>query len=196
MANRSSELRQLPIKSMKTLSTTLFGLLVTLLSTTHLPAAEPKTPGAPASDKGHWVSVHEGTGGVAVDRTNGDVYIVLTGKEIFNERGQGVWKSTDGGKTFARVDGDVIGGRCETGYALCQDPNGERLYCFMLDGPGGYTLDGGKTWAKLGQVNRGWDFAAVDWSVEKPQTIFGAEHESGGKYHLSSGGWRQRKLPG
>jgi photosystem II stability/assembly factor-like uncharacterized protein len=160
---------------MKIISTIILGSVTTLLSLTSIPAAE-------------WVAVQEGTGGVSVDRTNGDVYVVVTGKEIFKERGQGVWKSTDGGATFARVDGNVVSGRCETGYALYQDPNGKRLYCFMLDGASGYTLDGGKTWEKLKQVNRGWDCAAVDWSVEHPQVIFGFEHESGGKQHLSTDG--------
>jgi hypothetical protein len=129
------------------------------VESTSIPAAEPTTAEkaveARSTGKGQWVAVHEGTGGVTVDRVNGDVYIVVTGKEIFKERGQGVWKSTDQGATFARVDGNVISGRCETGYGLCHDPNGNRLYCFMLDGPRGYTLDAGKTWVKLGQVNRG-----------------------------------------
>jgi hypothetical protein len=40
----------------------------------------------------------EGTGGVTVDRTDGAVYVVVTGKEIFSERGQGIWKSTDQGQ--------------------------------------------------------------------------------------------------
>ena len=178
---------------MKTFSAIILGLISTLLSATIIPAAEPlataeKSAEAQSGGKGEWVAVQEGTGGVAVDRSNGDVYVVVTGKEIFKERGQGVWKSTDRGATFARVDGNVIGGRCETGYGLCHDPNGKRLYCFMLDGSSGYTLDGGKTWEKLAQVSRGWDFAAVDWSVEKPEVIFGFEHESGGKYHLSSDG--------
>jgi photosystem II stability/assembly factor-like uncharacterized protein len=173
---------------MKTFRTIIFGLAGTSLSITTVPGDEPKAAHPQSTVKGPWVAVLEGTGGVSVDRTNGDVYVVVTGKEIFKERGQGVWKSTDGGKTFSRVDGGVIGGRCETGYALCQDPDGKRLYCFMLDGPGGYTLDGGKTWEKLGPVNRGWDFAAVDWSAGNPQVIFGFEHESGGKYHLSSDG--------
>src|SRR5262245_28224990 len=86
--------------------------------------------------KNQWLPIHEGTGGVAVDRTNGHAYIVVTGKEIFKERGQGIWKSTDAGVTFSRVDGDIVAGRCETGYGLCLDPNNAgRLYCFMLDGP-------------------------------------------------------------
>jgi photosystem II stability/assembly factor-like uncharacterized protein len=163
---------------MRTSISTLLLIVTTALSSI---SAE---PGA----KGQWAPVYEGTGGVTVDRSNGDTFIVVTGKEIFKEKGQGIWKSSDGGASFARVDGNVIGGRCETGYGLCQDPNGKRLYCFMLDGPSGYTLDGGQTWEKLKQLNRGWDFAAVDWSVEKPQTIFGFEHESGGKYHVSTDG--------
>ena len=146
---------------MKTFSAIILGLISTLLSATIVPAAEPlataeKSAEARSGGKGEWLAVQEGTGGVTVDRSNGDVYVVVTGKEIFKERGQGVWKSTDRGATFARVDGNVIGGRCETGYGLCHDPNGKRLYCFMLDGSSGYTLDGGKTWEKLAQVSRGW----------------------------------------
>lgn len=175
--------RHLPVSSANLLCALSLSVLHLLLSVAKAPAAQ-----IPPAGKGQWVPVLEGTGGVTVDRANGHVYVVVTGKEIFKERGQGVWKSTDQGASFARVDGNIIGGRCETGYGLCQDPNGNRLYCFMLDGQSGFTLDSGKTWEKLGKVNRGWDFAAVDWSVEKPQTIFGFEHESGGKYHLSSDG--------
>jgi hypothetical protein len=175
---------------MKIFSAIILGFIGVLLSAPITRAAEPLATGekAQSGDKGQWVEVQEGTGGVTVDRSSGDVYIVVTGKEIFKQRGQGVWKSTDQGATFTRVDGNVVSGRCETGYGLCPDPNGQRLYCFMLDGSSGCTLDGGRTWEKLGQVNRGWDFAAVDWSVEKPQVIFGAEHESGGRYHLSTDG--------
>ena len=123
---------------MKIFSTISLSFLTLFLLATSVPAAELLTTATKAAaqspTKGQWVAVHEGTGGVTVDRSNGDVYVVVTGKEIFKERGQGVWKSTDQGATFARVDGDVIGGRCETGYGLCHDPNGKRLYCFMLDG--------------------------------------------------------------
>src|SRR4051812_2018201 len=46
------------------------------------------------------------TAGVICDATNGDVYMVVPG--------QGLWKSSDRGGTFARVDGGAISGRCET----------------------------------------------------------------------------------
>src|SRR3989304_15352 len=68
----------------------------------------------------------------------GDVFMVIPD--------QGIWRSSDHGSSFTRVDGGKIGGRCETGFALNFDPLGKRLACFMLDGPSGYTIDGGKTW--------------------------------------------------
>ena len=118
------------------------------------------------------------TAGVAVDPAGGDVYMVVTG--------QGVWKSADQGKTFARVDGGAIGGRCETSAALQFDPAGGRLACFMLDGKAGFTPDGGKTWESFKDVGRNWDYAAVDWSGEKVANIFAARHESGGELYLSN----------
>jgi len=166
--------------------------LISLFSIIALAADAPVTnpiPATPApTTKGEWVPVLEGTGGVVADRAGGEVFAVVTGKEIFKEKGQGVWKSTDAGATFARVDGGVISGRCETGYGLCADPAGRRLYGFMLDGASGFTLDGGQTWEKLTQMHRGWDCAAVDWSVERPQTLFAVEHESGGKQFVSTDG--------
>src|SRR5436305_14388459 len=84
-------------------------------------------------DKGKWVPISEGitakfkagpfakTAGVTVDPTNGDVYMVVSD--------QGMWKSTDKGETFDRVDHKTIGGRCETGFALNFDPAGKPPAC-------------------------------------------------------------------
>ncbi|MFI5380081.1 MAG: hypothetical protein ACHRHE_12350 [Tepidisphaerales bacterium] len=113
------------------------------------------------------------TTGLAVDRTTGELYLVVPD--------QGVWKSTDRGQTFARVDGGAVTGRCETGYTINADPNGKRLAFFMLDGKCAMTLDAGATWLPFTSVGRNWDFAAVDWATEKPQAIFAALHESGGQ---------------
>ena len=176
---------------------------VVLLALALVGAAASRPAGAaeaPHNGKGRWGAISEPvtsqvkcdwpglTAGVTVDPSNGDVYMVVAG--------QGIWKSTDKGASFTRVDGKAIGGRCETGYALCADPNGQRFYCFMLDGSSGRTLDGGKTWERLAQQGRGWDYAAVDWSVEKPRVIFGLEHESGGKVWLSSDGGKGWKSLG
>jgi len=157
---------------------------------------------AQAEEKGKWVSISDsliqrletegkkpawpgGTGGITVDRTTGDVYMVVCG--------QGLWKSTDHGKTFERTDSGKIGGRCETGYALDSDPNGQRLACFQLDGNAGMTLDGGKTWQPLNDGTRGQDVAAVDWSQNPPKSVIAIRHESGGLGIFSTNGGKSWK---
>lgn len=141
------------------------------------------------AEKGKWVVISDGvveqlnkegkkiawpglTAGIAADRTTGDVYMFISG--------QGLWRSSDLGKTFERLDGGKVGGRCETGYSLDLDPNGKRMACYMLDGPGAMTLDNGKTWTDCKDKSRGFDNASVDWSQETPKTIFAVRHEAGG----------------
>jgi hypothetical protein len=118
------------------------------------------------------------TAGIAVDRVTGDVFMVIPD--------QGIWRSSDHGGFFTRVDGGKIGGRCETGFALNFDPLGKRLACFMLDGPSGYTLDGGKTWQSMQGNQRGWDAGSVHWSAKKPVNIFALRHECGGEIYTSN----------
>jgi photosystem II stability/assembly factor-like uncharacterized protein len=118
-------------------------------------------------------SFEKETAGVAVDPKTGDVYMIV------NRRG--VWKSTDAGKSFVRVDGGKVSGRCETSFALNADPAGGRLACFMLDGKCAWTGDGGKTWEQMKDVGRNWDYAAVDWSSADIRNIFAGLHESGGQ---------------
>lgn len=130
-----------------------------------------------------WVAISEGvtskvkpewpglTAGIAVDRTNGHVYMAVSG--------QGLWKSTDRGVTFERVDGGAVGGRCETGAAISVDPEGGRLACFMLDGKSAWTPDGGKTWKACNDKSRGFDYVAVDWTDPEARRMFGVRHESG-----------------
>jgi hypothetical protein len=104
--------------------------------------------------------------------------------------GQGVWKSTDQGKSFVRCDDGAVGGRCETAYSLNFDPAGRRLACFMLDGKGAWTGDAGRTWHGFTDVGRNWDYAAVDWSTPEVKSIFAALHESGGQVMYSNDGGR------
>lgn len=120
------------------------------------------------------------TAGVAVDPTSGDVYMIITG--------QGVWKSTDAGRSFARVDGGKVGGRCETSFALNVDSGGKRLACLMLDGKCAWSGDSGQSWNSFTDVGRNWDYAAVDWSAESVKSIFAALHESGGQVMFSNDG--------
>ena len=120
------------------------------------------------------------TAGVAVDPVSGDVYLIVTG--------QGIWKSTDLGQAFVRVDGGKVSGRCETSFAINFDSGGKRLACFMLDGKCAWSGDSGQTWNAFTDVGRNWDYAAVDWSTDSVQSIFAALHESGGQVMFSGDG--------
>ena len=116
----------------------------------------------------------------AVDRTTGDVYLSLWD--------HGIWKSSDEGRTFSRVDGGKIsGGGCGPilGCAFYIHPEGKRLVTFNMNngpGPSGYSTDSGATWNSYEAVGRNWDFGTVGWET---QTVFAARHEDDG-LHLSS----------
>lgn len=154
------------------------------------------------ADKGKWVSIsddviaqfaREGkkigwpglTGGVGVDRTTGDVYMMVCDN--------GLWKSIDQGKTFARVDNGAIGGRCETGFALDVDPSGTRVACFPVYGPAAISLDAGKIWQKSAAQHV--DCIAVAWS-ESDLPMLSIKHESGGELIASPDGGKSWKSLG
>ena len=117
------------------------------------------------------------TAGVSVDRTSGDVFMVVSDL--------GLWRSSDHGATFARCDEKNIGGRCETGWALQADPAGKRLACFMIYGDSAMTADGGKTWSKWKTSHL--DFGAVDWA-DTGKRLLALRHESGGVLTTSEDG--------
>jgi hypothetical protein len=117
------------------------------------------------------------TGGIAVDRTTGSVYL-----EVCN---LGLWKSADHGQSFARVAEGQISGRCEFGYAFNCDPAGSRMACLLLDGNCGITLDGSRNWRPFAPMGRNWDYGAVDWADPQARAIFAARHESGGEMYIS-----------
>jgi hypothetical protein len=117
------------------------------------------------------------TAGVVVDRASGDVFMIISD--------QGIWKSSNHGKDFARVDGKTIGGRCETGWALQMDPAGKRMFCFMIYGSSAFTADSGATWAKSKVSHL--DFGGVDWG-DTGKRLLGLRHESGGMLTTSDDG--------
>ncbi len=166
--------------------------------------ASPATFGELAA-KGKWVAMSDGLlkklaaegkkpswpggiAGVSIDRLTGSVSLIVPD--------QGIWRSSDQGAAFTRVDGGNVGGRCETGFALNADPAGKRLACFMLDGSSAMTLDNGKTWQTFQPQGRGWDFGAVDWSQSNPQHLLAIHHESGEELFLSTNGGKLWKLLG
>jgi photosystem II stability/assembly factor-like uncharacterized protein len=117
------------------------------------------------------------TAGVVVDRASGAVFMVVND--------QGLWKSTEQGLNFKRVDQQNIGGRCETGWALQADPAGQRLFCFMIYGSSALTTDGGQTWMKSKASH--FDFGAVDWE-DTGKRLLALRHESGGVLATSADG--------
>ena len=129
-----------------------------------------------------------GTAGVVVNRITGDLYMVVPD--------QGMWRSSDHGTTFERVDGGKAGGRCETGFALNADPAGGRMACFMLDGTANLVTNAAQNWKPLQNHGRGWDYGVVDWSARDPKTILAVHHESGCELHLSADAGASWKLLG
>ena len=125
------------------------------------------------------------TAGIAVDRTNGDVYLMANNI--------GICKSTDQGESFTLVPGNAVTGRFETGFGINVDPAGGRLMCFSIYGSSAYSGDAGKTWtpSKTGHL----DYGAVDWS-DTGKALLAIGHESGGKLLFSDDAGKDWKTLG
>jgi photosystem II stability/assembly factor-like uncharacterized protein len=130
-----------------------------------------------------------GCSGVVVNRTNGDVTIKIVGL--------GLWRSSDKGSNWQRIDDKTISGRDETGWATSADQNDPgRIASFSLDGTAGWTTDG-VHWKSFTSLGRNWDFGSVDWAASDPKTIFAAKHETtpaGETYLTQDGGVTWKKL--
>lgn len=124
-----------------------------------------------------------GCSGVVVNRTNGDVTIKVVGL--------GLWRSSDQGGNWQRIDDETVSGRDETGWATSVDQNAPgRIASFSLDGSAGWTTDGAR-WTRFTTLGRNWDYGSVDWSAAMPKTIIAAKHETtppGEVYVTSDGG--------
>src|SRR5215468_4125470 len=123
-----------------------------------------------------------GCSGVVVNRTNGDVSIKVVGL--------GLWRSSDQGRNWQRLDADTISGREETGWATSVDQNAPlRIASFSLDGTAGWTADGIQ-WRRFTNLGRNWDFGSVDWAAPVANTIIAAKHETtpAGEVYLTKDG--------
>ena len=169
----------------------IFALLNSALHAADGPA--PANDKKPAPPPGKWVDISDKligaiiksgktlpwpgqTGGVAVDPSNGDVYVVVVDS--------GVWRSTDHGATYARVDQETVGGRAETGFSLDVNPAGARMMCFMVGGSSAMLINNGQTTVKSKATNM--NFGAVDWN--DGQTLLAVRHETRGWGWLSVDG--------
>jgi len=132
-----------------------------------------------------------GCSGVVADRMTGMVTIKVVG--------MGLWRSSNQGEHWQRIDGSTISGRDETGWATSVDQNKpSRIASFSLDGLAGMTTDGNR-WKSFANLGRNWDFGSVDWAAAEPRTIIAAKHETSppGEIEVSQDGgvtWKKQSV--
>jgi hypothetical protein len=121
-----------------------------------------------------------GCSGAAVNRITGDAMIVICGF--------GVWKSSDQGTNWTRIDNGTVSGRGAGAWSFQVDQNDpRRMAVFPMEGDAGYTTDG-ITWKKMTGIGRNWDFGSVDWATQDAKVILVSKHESGGQVYKSTDG--------
>jgi hypothetical protein len=124
-----------------------------------------------------------GLSGVGVDHRGGDVYVSVSD--------QGVFRSTDQGRTWKQHGDRPFKGRTEWPGALLIDPvgKGKRLVCATVYGaPVAFcSTDGGK-WKFLNERSNHVDWCAVDWSNADSKFMLALKHESGGLLIVSRDG--------
>jgi photosystem II stability/assembly factor-like uncharacterized protein len=151
----------------------------------------------------NWVPVTDGqltsasVGAVAVSESNPDIVFIGTGETCIRGNimpGDGVYKSTDAGKTWTHV-----GFRESDGIARIRiDPTNPNIvfvaafgkYSVPSEERGVYkSIDGGKTWRRV--LYRNANTAAIDISIDRsnPNVMYAALWEAYRKeYQMSSGG--------
>lgn len=117
------------------------------------------------------------SGGIAVEPVSGDVYLMMCG--------QGIWKSSDQGASFTRIDDGSFDGRCETGGSFNVDPKGGRMVLATVYGSSALISNGGKSIRRF--TSGHFDYIAVDWPGEA-KTMLTFRHESGETLTLTSDG--------
>jgi photosystem II stability/assembly factor-like uncharacterized protein len=124
-------------------------------------------------------------GALAIDPTNPDIVYVGTGEPNNRQTssfGDGLYKSTDGGKTFANIGLK----QSQTIARIVVDPkHPEVVYVAVpghLFGPsedrGMYkTTDGGKSWNKVKYVDENTGFTDVAMDPKDPNTLYAASYQ-------------------
>lgn len=128
------------------------------------------------------------TQGLAVDPTNGRVFLHITAHDA------GMFVSKNHGDTWEKLGDNKITGRGElAGCFSIPYPYTERMAFFVIDGVGGLTLDGGAHWKRIEKHRRAFDFGDVDWSSPEPKLMFAANHEPFGRCVSTDAGatWTQ-----
>jgi hypothetical protein len=119
---------------------------------------------------------------VVVDRKSGALLVNLSDNGLF--------RSTDGGKTWQRL-GEPFKGRTETGGCMLLDPTGKsrRLVVPLVYGSPVLLGDVDKAdWKKMDARSSHIDWCAVDWSDPEGRFVLALKHEMGGLLIVSQDG--------
>jgi photosystem II stability/assembly factor-like uncharacterized protein len=121
--------------------------------------------------------------GVLVEHATGHVFIDLSD--------QGVFHSTDQGRSWKRFGKDVLKGRTETPGCFQLDPTGKTkrlLLPTVYNGPIAIGSIDGTSWRLLSPKATHVDWCAVDWTDPEMRFMLALKHESGGLLLLSRDG--------
>ena len=157
-------------------------VMVSAIQTGFIIAANADATVASATE--NWVNVSDAFTkqiGATVDRCRGLV-VTPTGDLVMQTTEEGICVSIDKGATWSIVANNRIVGRCENAFGMSVNyPYDGRMAFFAYDGTGGtsggMSVDGAKTWKPFAQMNRGVQYADVDWNAHDTLTIFGMTHE-------------------
>ena len=171
----------------------------------------------------HWTNVTDGfldvgnIGAIDVADSNPDIIYVGTGSAGIRGNasiGRGVWKSTDGGKSWRHVGLPESGA---IGKLVVHPTNPDIVYVAALGHPFGRnkergvyrTRDGGATWEQVLFVNDGTGAVTLSMSPDNPDEIYAGVSRierkpwtmisggpDGGVYRTTDGGNSWRKLSG
>ncbi len=157
-----------------------------------VPESQPYTFYVSTASGGLWKTVNNGTtftpifenpgkmpiGDVAVASSNPNIIWVGTGDPASGRvslLGDGVYKSTDGGKTWTR---NVAGGVHVDHHALWIDPQNSDRIILGNDGGLAITYDRGKTWDVYENIPAA-QFYAIGVDMEEPYNIYGGTQDTG-----------------
>ena len=124
-------------------------------------------------------------GALAIDPANPDIVYVGTGEPNNRQSstfGDGLYKSTDGGKTFANIGL----GETQTIARIVIDPKHTEIVYVAVPGHlfgsspdrGVYkTTDGGKTWNKIKYIDENTGFTDIAMDPKDPNTLYAASYQ-------------------
>jgi photosystem II stability/assembly factor-like uncharacterized protein len=114
-----------------------------------------------------------------------------TGELIVNLSDLGFYSSKDQGKTWTRLNTQVIKGRTEWPGCLQLDPVGEgktMVSALVYGAPLGVSTDGGAAWSFMDKKSTHIDWFALDWSDPEHKFVLALKHESGDLLLMSRDG--------